>query len=831
MSKLGKIIGVASGVLGASTAVAGGVYVSENLDIVKDYIKGNDTYTSQEMIEVKNDYQGIIDNANKENEVIKAENEEFSLNITILQNTNAENLAEIDRLNSVIAENNSRIAELESDKLENAGEIASLKAQNTSFEIQVESLNSEISLNNSKIADLTEMVSLLRIGVNNVYDFIEGFSGSLISFKLDSGNYLLRSDSLKVYLYYDVANGTITMVDNLENNVMPSFSYVEQVGDTILLYHNNYRSLYSFNEKTLKFNVVSTNFSDSNTRNLVVNDVPCMFVGSVDYDSLVIVGDSWALLEYTDTARFNCRDVLGSVVGDWFCFKYSSSYASVYFNTKTKVFALVPTTAEICGNFIFNKVDSTTEIIDVVTKEVLYTLDSAYSLVSDKGAFVSIKMSEGLYFIDNETKALSDLISLGLSSVSLSNHIVSYSTDNVGENVKHYLNIFELGSDKTISFEMPNSIVVDGALIVDNYIFVYINSITSGDNIGGFYAVNLLTGDKTKVYSSNLVLSCLDLSIGDFHFIASTTGTFVFNSATLSFEMVTGSSSDRVIKFKDNFVLIGNIQSTSANYVLYDVNSGTFNYAFSSSGSGTMKIYQCEDYIITAYKRTNSEGISSYCFARFDFNTFEIVILSDGYNSKYGVTPYSKFDSKYCYVQTVVLDPVFVTLCINKTTGEVLFYSGSANASGVYASDSCALVKYTTNDFVFFDFENEEIVDVAKGTSLVQLNSLLLLIDNSSVGFYDLDNQKFYDLDSSYADFSSYSLFKDTESNIVFFSGTSVFVLDKASLNIVDTFTYFRYLESSESFKADVINTSDLYLGILYKWNNETCSFDKYFVN
>lgn len=830
MSKLGKIIGIASGVLGASTAVAGGVFVADNPDIVKDYIKGNDTYTSQEMTEVKNDYQGIIDNVNKENKVIKAENEEFSLNITILQNDNAENLKEIERLKSVIAENNSKIAQLESDKEDNAGEIASLKAQNSSFAIQVEDLNTEIKLNNSKIADLTEMVSLLKIGVNNLYDFIEGFSGSLVSYKLASGNYLLRSDSLKVYLYYDVANSVITMVDNLEDNVMPSFRDIEQVGDTILLYHNNYRTLYSFNEESLKFKVESTNFVDHYTRNLVVSDVPCTLTGSIDYDCLVIVGDSWALLEYTDTARFNGRDSIGSVVGDWFCFRVNSSNPSVYFNTKTKVFALVPTNAEICGNFIFNKVDSSTEIIDLVTKETLYTLDSVYGSVSDKGTFVSINMSDGFYFIDNETKALSDLISVGLSSVASSTHIASYTTEVVGEETKHYLDVLEISSNKTITFEMPNSIVLDSLIIVDNYIFVYINPITSGDEIGGFYAVNILNGDRVKVYSSNLVLSCVDLSINDVHFIASTSGTYVFNSTTLTLNKLSSSSSDRVIKSKDNLVLIGNIQDTSADYIVYDVLSDSFGYAFSAEGYGTMKIYQCEDYIITAYKHINSEGISCYCFARFDFKTFEIEILSDNYKAPYGVLPYSKFDSDYCCVQTVALES-FVTVCINKGTGDILFYTGIGNASGVYASDTYALVKYESGEYVFFDFVNKEMSKIAKNTSLIQVNSVLLLIDNSSVGFYDLNSQKFCDLDSSYDYFSSYSLFKDVAGKLVFFSNTSVFELDKDTLQLIDTFTYFRYIESSESFKADVINTSDLYLGILYKWNNDTCSFDKYFVN
>ena len=78
MSKFGTVLGVLCGTLGAATTAAGGVYVKDNADIVKDYVKGNEVYTSQEMTDVKSEYQSKVEEVEEKNITLESENIAFA---------------------------------------------------------------------------------------------------------------------------------------------------------------------------------------------------------------------------------------------------------------------------------------------------------------------------------------------------------------------------------------------------------------------------------------------------------------------------------------------------------------------------------------------------------------------------------------------------------------------------------------------------------------------------------------------------------------------------------------------------------------------------------
>ena len=142
----GKFLGVVGGVIGASSTAGLAVYTAQNPDLVKDYINGNPTYSNQQMVDVKKDYQNKIDTLEDENS------------------------KEVSRLNALIASNNTKIAELEADNTAKSNKITELNNSVTLKNSEIKSLQdsnalkdeeiivktAKIEENNSKIAELQQ---------------------------------------------------------------------------------------------------------------------------------------------------------------------------------------------------------------------------------------------------------------------------------------------------------------------------------------------------------------------------------------------------------------------------------------------------------------------------------------------------------------------------------------------------------------------------------------------------------------------------------------------------------------------------------------------------
>lgn len=194
-----KFLGVVGGLVGATSTVAGVTYTAQNPELVKDYIKGNETYSSQQMSDVKLSYENLLNKVQAENAEAKLEIEELkvlinsaNLQIKDLQDDNLLKSSEISNLNNSIIENNSRIAELEKSNDDKSEEIKNLQADNLAKIEEIESLSSSVEVNNAQISDLQSQISSyedLLINYVVVTYVIDGISNVVIQRKGSTADY------------------------------------------------------------------------------------------------------------------------------------------------------------------------------------------------------------------------------------------------------------------------------------------------------------------------------------------------------------------------------------------------------------------------------------------------------------------------------------------------------------------------------------------------------------------------------------------------------------------------------------------------------------------
>ena len=133
MKKVGQAVSIFCGVLGAIVTVVGSVYVADNSEIVKDYIKGNKSYTYQQMAEIKN------------------EKDKLELNISVLEDINS----------NITSENNDLKDEL--SEFKNIKEVENKIG--ITLPIEFESANTIYRLKIDKDLELFSCQSDLNIGV------------------------------------------------------------------------------------------------------------------------------------------------------------------------------------------------------------------------------------------------------------------------------------------------------------------------------------------------------------------------------------------------------------------------------------------------------------------------------------------------------------------------------------------------------------------------------------------------------------------------------------------------------------------------------------------
>ena len=171
MHVTGKTLVIIGGVIGATSTVAGTVYTAQNPDLVKDYIKGNPTYSNQQMVDVKKDYEQKIETLENENsQEVSRLNALIASSNTKISELQSDNEVKIEQINLLQAEftaTNNRIAELEQSDEDKSAEIAELQADNTAKTQEIATLTTSVNENTAKITELENKVATYEDVLSN----------------------------------------------------------------------------------------------------------------------------------------------------------------------------------------------------------------------------------------------------------------------------------------------------------------------------------------------------------------------------------------------------------------------------------------------------------------------------------------------------------------------------------------------------------------------------------------------------------------------------------------------------------------------------------------
>lgn len=285
MSKVGKIVGIFTSVLGASSIAGSTVYAIDNPDLVKDYINGNETYSSQQIVESKNMYEGEIAKIQKDVVVLNNSIEENKKEIATLETEVSTKTNELETAQSRISELNSNNEELNT-QLETA-----LADSNTKAET-IESLQNQIAENNSEIEELESSISEKETTIAGLNSQITTLNNENTNLQTEVNNNLLRISTLE---------NQVEELENLNNEYEVKISELEsKFKDTNVALNiaipGTDEELTSLASHTALFSKGST--SDSHIENPIADGTlyNCTFVGwstTETYSEDTLITDSY----------------------------------------------------------------------------------------------------------------------------------------------------------------------------------------------------------------------------------------------------------------------------------------------------------------------------------------------------------------------------------------------------------------------------------------------------------------------------------------------------------------------------------------------------------
>jgi len=239
MSKIAKILGITTGTLCAGVTVFTGVFTAQNPGIIKDYVKGNEIYTSEQMKDVKSSHENEVTDLNNELVNLKASytaaqnalnaekakvydlektvadltvamnnneqtiatltssNTELQTQVTTLTNEVATKQETVLSLESQVEANNTRIAELEAQGEADSEEIANLQASNTSLNAQISTLNADIQSKTSEIDTLNSTINVQKSTIANLTNENTQLSNTITTLNSDIEEYQSRIEELE----------------------------------------------------------------------------------------------------------------------------------------------------------------------------------------------------------------------------------------------------------------------------------------------------------------------------------------------------------------------------------------------------------------------------------------------------------------------------------------------------------------------------------------------------------------------------------------------------------------------------------------------------------
>lgn len=326
MSKFGKILGITTGTLCAGVTTFTGVFTAQNPGIIKDYVKGNEIYTSEQMQQVQDSHDNEVIDLNKEIVGLKASytavetalnaekakvydleksvedltltktnneqtiatltssNTELQSQVTTLTDEVAEKQTTVNSLTAQVETNNARIAELEAQGEENSEEIANLTSANDNLTAQISGLNADIQSKTVEISNLNTTITAQSTQITNLTNQNTTLNNTISSLNTEIQEYQSQIAELE---------------EQLESLIPQEFEQVET---------------WALNDSLSFYSSASGKYYENlTTSNEVIDSSKYLFnYDGVDYNSIKVTSSVITLYGYDESGVLNTKDIYSS---------------------------------------------------------------------------------------------------------------------------------------------------------------------------------------------------------------------------------------------------------------------------------------------------------------------------------------------------------------------------------------------------------------------------------------------------------------------------------------------------------------------------------------